>query len=72
MNSHQNSFDISVDWELDERNIRPTDLPTPGNPDNVYADISTWLVHFFDQLHEFPHRITDVLFRAKKYLTATE
>ena len=61
-----------VEWEMDPRNIRPTDLPALDNPDNVYADISTWVNFFFIQCHEIPHRTHDAIIRAQRYVTAAE
>uniref|UniRef100_A0A914YY81 Uncharacterized protein n=1 Tax=Panagrolaimus superbus TaxID=310955 RepID=A0A914YY81_9BILA len=49
-----------LEWEMDEKNVLESDLPKLGAETTRFVDISTWLILYFDLLHDNMHRIIDL------------
>uniref|UniRef100_A0AC35F1L9 Uncharacterized protein n=1 Tax=Panagrolaimus sp. PS1159 TaxID=55785 RepID=A0AC35F1L9_9BILA len=50
----------ALEWEMNRKNVMKSDLPPLGPETTNFADISTWLIFYYELLHENKHRITDV------------
>jgi hypothetical protein len=50
----------ALEWEMNRKNVMESDLPPLGPETTNFADISTWLIFYYELLHENKHRITDV------------